>query len=113
MLKLGCCLGPSIDISIAKTAKIFTENGQVLHRSSYKPFTPDELLDNNGSDAQEKIIARVYEELRCHVLPRELDDIWLENTTQYNLYKDEAQNEQTIPQLFDLEPMTEVGDHYT
>ena len=48
VLKLGCYLGPSIDIGPAMTTKILTEKGQVLHRSSYKPSTPDELLDKGG-----------------------------------------------------------------
>ena len=51
LLKLGSYLGPSIDISSAMTAKFLTENGQVLHRSTYRLLTPDELLDKDGSDA--------------------------------------------------------------
>ena len=50
-LKLGCYLGPSIDVGPAMTAKILMKNGQVLHRSMYQPLTQDELLDNDGSDA--------------------------------------------------------------
>ena len=50
VLKLGCYLGPSIDISSAMTEKILTEKGQVLHRSTYRPLTTDELTDKDGSD---------------------------------------------------------------
>ena len=40
-------------------------------------------------------------------------DIGLENTSQYEPYKDETQNKQTFLQLAaELEPMPEVGDHY-
>ena len=53
MLKLGHFLCPSIDIGPAMAAKILTENGPVLHRSTYTPLTLDELLDKDGSDAQE------------------------------------------------------------
>ena len=35
VLKLGPCLGSSIDVGPAMTAKNLTENGQVLHRSMY------------------------------------------------------------------------------
>ena len=49
--KLGCYLGPSIDVDPAMTTKILTENRQVLHRSTYQPLTPDELLDRDGSDS--------------------------------------------------------------
>ena len=46
------------------------------------------------------------------VLLRELEDIGLEKTPQYYLYKDETQNKLTFPQLAEeLEPMPEVRDH--
>ena len=48
MLKLGHYLGPSIDVGPAITPKIFTDNGQVLHRSTYRSLIPDELLDKYG-----------------------------------------------------------------
>ena len=51
VLKLDHYLGPSIDVGPAMTMKILTENGQVLHRSTYQPLTPDELLDKDGSYA--------------------------------------------------------------
>ena len=54
------------------TTKILTENGQVLHRSTYRPLTPDELLDKYGPDAQEQFMARVYERLGPQVQPKEL-----------------------------------------
>ena len=74
---------------------------------------PDKLLDKNGSDAWEQFMARVYKKLGSQVLPRELEDIGLENTQQYDLYKDETQNKQKFPQLAEeLEPMPEVRDYY-
>ena len=53
VLKLGHYLGPSIDIGPAMTTKIFTENGQVLHRSTYRPLIPEELLDKDGCSGAE------------------------------------------------------------
>ena len=42
-----------------------------------------------------------------------MEDVWLENIPQYDLYEDEAQNEQTFPQQAEeLEPMPEVTDYY-
>ena len=79
----------------------------------YKPLTPDELLDKDGSDVREQFMARVHEKLRSQVLLRELEDIWLEITMQYNPYEDETKNEQTFLQLAEeLEPMPEMVDHY-
>ena len=58
-------------------------------------------------------MARIYERLRSCVLPRELEDLGLEDTPQYDPYEDETQNEQSFPQLAEeLEPMPEVGDLY-
>ena len=45
---------PSIDVNPAMDAKILMESGQVLHRSTYRPLTQDDLLDKDGSDAQEQ-----------------------------------------------------------
>ena len=113
MLKLGHYLGPSIDESPAITTKIFSENGQVLHRSTYKPLTPDVLLDKDGPDAQEQFMARVYKRFWSQVLSRELENIGLESIPQNDPYEDEIQNDQTFLQLAEeLEPMPEVGDHY-
>ena len=50
MLKLSHYLDPSIDVGPAMTTKILTENEQVLQRSMYRPLTPDELSDKDGSD---------------------------------------------------------------
>ena len=85
----------------------------MLHRSTYRLFAPDEILDKDEIETQDQIMARVYERLGSQVLPKELEDIVLENTLQYDLYEDETQNEQTFPQLAEeLEPMPEVGDQY-
>ena len=79
VLKLGYYLGPSIDVGSAMTIKIFTKLEQVLHKSTYQPLTPDELLDKDGSDACEQFISRFYERLGSHILPIELEDIGLES----------------------------------
>ena len=81
MLKLGHYLGPNINIGLAVTVKSLKENGQVLNRSMYRPLTKDELLDKDGLDAWEQFMARVNERLGSQVLPREFEDIGLENPT--------------------------------
>ena len=112
VLELGHYLGPDIDVNLAMTAKTLTENGQVLHRSTYRSLTPD-LLDKDGSDIWEQVMARVCDILGSLVLPRELEDIGLESIPQYDPYEDETQNEQTFPQLTEeLGLMPEVGDYY-
>ena len=112
VLKLGHYLGPSIDISLPMMIKILTENGQVLYRLTYQPLTPDELLDKDGSDAQEQFMVRVYGRWGSKVLPRELEDIGQENSPQDDSYENETQNKLMFPQLAEeLEPMPELGGH--
>ena len=90
VLKLVHYLGPSIDVDLAMIAKILTQNEQVLHQWTYRPLTPHELLDKDGSNDKEKFKARVCEKLGSQVLPKELEDIRLENTPQYDPYEDDA-----------------------
>ena len=71
----------------------------MLHRSTKRSLTPDELLDRDESNAQDQLMAGVYEKLAFWVLPRELEDLGLENTPHYEPYEDETQNEQAFPQL--------------
>ena len=70
--KLGHYLGPSIDVGQDMTPKILTVNEQVLHRSTYRPLTPDETADENGSDAWDQFMANIFEKLGSWVLPRQL-----------------------------------------
>ena len=51
VLTLGYCLGPSIDVGTAMTSKILIQKGQVLHRSTYRPLTPNEISHKDGSKA--------------------------------------------------------------
>ena len=97
MLKLSCYIGPSIDIGSSMTGKILKENGQVVHRSTCQPLTTDELFDKDGSDAKEQFMSRVYDRLRSCILPRDLEDLGLEDTPQYDPYEDETQNKQSFP----------------
>ena len=74
VLKFCHYLGPAMIV------KILMENGLLFHWSTYRSLTPDELLENDGSDAQSQFMARNNENLGSQVLPRDLDDIELENT---------------------------------
>ena len=95
------------------TTTTLTENCQVIHRTTYRLLTPDDIADKDETDVQEQFVTRVYERLGSWVLPRKLEDIGLENTPQYDLYEDETQNKQMFSQLTEkLQPMPEVKDHY-
>ena len=93
VLKLGYYLVPSIDVGPAMTEKILNKNRQELHSSTYRILTPDEISDKDGSD-----MTRVYEKLESQILPREMEDIRLENIPQYDPFEDETHNKKTFPQ---------------
>ena len=80
------------------TATILTQIGQVLQRLMYRPLILKEVADEDGLDVQEQYMARVYKKWGSWFLPRELDDIGLEMTSQYDPYEEETQNEQSFPQ---------------
>ena len=58
----------------------------------YLTFDPNEIADNDESDAQDNFMTRVPEKLGSWVLHRELEDIGLKMTSQYSPYEDETQN---------------------
>ena len=58
-------------------------------------------------------MASVYDRMGSQVIPRDLEDLGLENTPQYDPYEDETQNKQSFPQLAEeLKPMPEVAYYY-
>ena len=58
-------------------------------------------------------MATAYDRLVTLILQWELEDLGLQDTSQYDPYEDETQNEQSFPQLAqELELMPEVGDLY-
>ena len=86
--------------------KYSQEGWKVLHRSTYRSLTPNELLEKSGSDTQDQFMDRVYEKLWSQLLSRELEDVGLKDTPQYDLYEDDRQNKQTFSQLAEeLKPM--------
>ena len=62
----------------------------MLHRLTYRPMILDEIADKDKSDAQEQFTPSVHEKLGSWVLPKELEDIGLEKTPQYDLYDNET-----------------------
>ena len=58
---LGRYLGPSFDIGPAMTAKILKENGQYVHRSTYRSLTNDELGDPLEQEARKQFDQKIAE----------------------------------------------------
>eukprot|EP00934_Nitzschia_sp_Nitz4_P008127 Nitzschia sp. Nitz4//scaffold260_size33533//228//6137//NITZ4_007876-RA/size33533-snap-gene-0.41-mRNA-1//-1//CDS//3329544674//8117//frame0 len=58
-LVLGRYLGPSMGIGPAMTAKILKSNGEVVHRSTYRSLTPDEIRSNEEKLLRDKFDADI------------------------------------------------------
>ena len=71
VLKLEHYVGPSIDVGPIIMAEISIKNEKVLHRSTYRLLTPDEILDQEESDVSEQFMVKVDERQRSQVLPRD------------------------------------------
>ena len=93
-----------MDVSQAMTTKILMQN---------RLLTPDELSDEEGPHAHEKVMARAHERHGFQVLPRDLKNIMLKDTPKYDLNEDEKQNKLSFPLLeVELKPTLEVADQY-
>ena len=71
-------------------AKILTQNELVLYRSTYRAFTPEESADEEGQE-QKHFMKRLYNRLLFQVLPRDLEDVELKNSHQYDHHEDDTQ----------------------
>ena len=100
---LGRNLGPSIDIGPALMVKIIKENGQILHRSTYWAPTQKEWEWEECKAECSSFMESLHWKLGpCDKL-RELVDLGVEETPQYDPYEDELQNAETFP-ILDEEP---------
>ena len=92
MQKQGHSLWPSIDVDPAMIIKIFTQNGQLLHKSMH-------FYDPRWDSRQKwsRCLRAIYDQSLWKVgaldPTRELEEIELDNIPQYNPYEDETQNE--------------------
>ena len=62
-LLLGRYCGPSIGIGHALTANILRNNGQQVHRSTYRALKPDELVKPYKIKARDKFETAIGEKL--------------------------------------------------
>ena len=63
MVALGSSYGPNIDVGPALTAKILRNNGQQVHRSTYRALPPDELVNPDEMKACDEFDTVVGEKL--------------------------------------------------
>jgi hypothetical protein len=105
-------LGPSLDIGPAMTSKVMKENGQLLHLSSLRPLTDDELNDPEEQKLRDAYDKKLRKKLGRSFLSRDLDESWNDAITpEYELYDDNVEGEyESIPDIDDITPEDE--DNY-
>ena len=85
---LGRYLGPSFDIGPAMTAKILKANGQVVHRSTLRGLTEEELLSDEHKKLREEydkgINVKLGERIKENEIPEEYD------TPSFEAYEDDV-----------------------
>jgi hypothetical protein len=109
---LGRYLGPSVDIGPAMTAKLLKSNGQVIHTSTYRSLTPDELLSVEESKARDEFDKKIAIKLGPAAEPGDIDDDEVE-TPMFERYCDDTDGEiQQTPDADEKETTPEVMDEY-
>ena len=84
-------LGPSFDIGPAMTAKLLKENGQYIHRSTYRGLTEDEIKDPLEIKARELFDIAINDRLGAEATIADFSKEELDVETPINpLYEDDC-----------------------
>ena len=106
---LGRYLGPSIDVGPAMTAKILKANGEVVHRSTYRSLTDEEIATEQAErDAFDKLVQERYgEPMEAADFEIPVEDI---EAVPKDLYEDDDEKPTHVPDIDNITP--EQGDEY-
>ena len=85
---LGRFLGIAIDVGPAMTAKILKQNGEVLHRSTYRGLTDAELANQAHIKLREEFDEAIGHKFGADCTPEDFPDVALEDTPHYNKFDD-------------------------
>ena len=111
--RLGRYLGLSIDIGPALMAKNIKEKGQIPHRSMNQALTQEEWKQEECKNEVSLLMESLHQTLGPCTVLRDLVKLGVEETPQYDPYKDESQNAEKFPMLDEKPKVTpEWGDQY-
>ncbi len=96
---LGKYLGPSIDVGPAMTTKILTPTGEVVHRSTYRPLTPEEIADPVQQDCMKDFLRMAEDRWGRHLARGQLEEVGLIDTPDTQLYLDKHSRRKSKPRL--------------
>ena len=86
---LGRYLGPSIDIGPALTAKILKSNGEVVHRSTYRALTPEEIESEEEQAARKEFDAAIAIKLGPQATKQDFEELGVEDAPVHEPYEDD------------------------
>ena len=109
-LVLGRYCGPSIDVGPALTAKIMRNNGQQVHRSTYRALTPDELENPNDIKACDEFYTAIEEKLGPAATAKYFESDTEIVTPTLDRYEDDEENQNQMPEVDDI--THEAMDNY-
>ena len=108
---LGRYLGPSIDVGPAMTAKILKANGEVVHRSTYRSLTDEEIADENEKKERDQFDQLVQERYGTAMEAADFDGFEDAEPAPPDLYEDDdGEKHEHVPDADDITP--ETGDEY-
>ena len=100
----GRWLGPSVGVGPAMTSKILKENGQVVHLSTYRAISDDEMADPEEKKARDHFDSEVQKRLGSPLTDSEMEEIGI-MTPEYQLYADDVVPDATpVPDIDDVTP---------
>eukprot|EP00804_Cyclotella_cryptica_P009101 CCRYP_003177-RA/>CCRYP_003177-RA protein AED:0.23 eAED:0.23 QI:0/0/0/1/1/1/2/0/629 len=106
-------LGPSIDVGPALTAKILKQNGEVVHRSTYRGLTPEEIANPIEQAAMKNFDETIQAKLGPKTSIDDFKDLGIDESPILDKYEDDD-HDGRIPDPPDeeLDATPEIGDNY-
>ena len=96
---VGKYLGTSIYAGPATRAKILIQDEEVLHSSTYRPLTQEELDSDDEEQKKKSFLEHVHQRLGAQVKAKDLHQIGADETPSYYPYEDAEQKALTFPPL--------------
>lgn len=106
---LGRWLGPSIDIGPAMSAKILKSNGEIVHRSTFRELTQEELESEEGKVARRLFDEQIALKLGQPSTEEDFEDVPDTETPRFNLYEDDDAKQQPSAPSDEEKPYVLLG----
>lgn len=112
--RLGRYLGPAPDVGSEMTYRVLAENGHVLHRTTIRHLTPEELASEVHEKSRKDFDAHIYDRLGAACQPADFpEEALTPECIYYEGIYDEDEKDQVMGSPDDeLDPTPEAGDNF-